>query len=114
MPAASPAERLQKVLSQLGLGSRREAEGWIRAGRVTVNGKAAVLGMRAILEGDRNHARRDSSPPSSARSVALRRRRKLGPSLGPSAAALASSPVDVSSVATLDSSSLSAAATAMG
>jgi 23S rRNA pseudouridine2605 synthase len=46
LPAASPAERLQKVLSQLGLGSRREAEGWIRAGRVTVNGKAAVLGMR--------------------------------------------------------------------
>jgi 23S rRNA pseudouridine2605 synthase len=46
LPAASPAERLQKVLSQLGLGSRREAEAWIRAGRVTVNGKAAVLGMR--------------------------------------------------------------------
>jgi 23S rRNA pseudouridine2605 synthase len=46
MPAVSPAERLQKVLSQLGLGSRREAEGWIRAGRVTVNGKPAVLGMR--------------------------------------------------------------------
>ena len=46
MPAASPAERLQKVLSQLGLGSRREAEAWIRAGRVTVNGKPAVLGMR--------------------------------------------------------------------
>jgi 23S rRNA pseudouridine2605 synthase len=46
LPAAAPAERLQKVLSQLGLGSRREAEAWIRAGRVTVNGKAAVLGMR--------------------------------------------------------------------
>jgi 23S rRNA pseudouridine2605 synthase len=46
MPAVSAAERLQKVLSQLGLGSRREAEDWIRAGRVTVNGKAAVLGMR--------------------------------------------------------------------
>ena len=46
MPTAGPAERLQKVLSQLGLGSRREAEAWIRAGRVTVNGKAAVLGMR--------------------------------------------------------------------
>jgi 23S rRNA pseudouridine2605 synthase len=46
VPAASPAERLQKVLSQLGLGSRREAEAWISAGRVTVNGKAAVLGMR--------------------------------------------------------------------
>jgi 23S rRNA pseudouridine2605 synthase len=50
MPAGSPAERLQKVLSQLGLGSRREAEGWIRAGRVTVNGKAAVLGMRVAAD----------------------------------------------------------------
>jgi len=50
LPAASPAERLQKVLSQLGLGSRREAEGWIRAGRVTVNGKAAVLGMRVASD----------------------------------------------------------------
>ena len=50
MPAVSPAERLQKVLSQLGLGSRREAEGWIRAGRVTVNGKAAVLGMRVAAD----------------------------------------------------------------
>jgi len=50
MPAVSPAERLQKVLSQLGLGSRREAEAWIRAGRVTVNGKAAVLGMRVSAD----------------------------------------------------------------
>ena len=50
MPAASPAERLQKVLSQLGLGSRRQAEAWIRAGRVTVNGKAAVLGIPDTVE----------------------------------------------------------------
>jgi 23S rRNA pseudouridine2605 synthase len=42
----SAPERLQKVLSQLGLGSRREAESWIRAGRITVNGRAAALGMR--------------------------------------------------------------------
>ncbi len=39
-------ERLQKVLSRAGLASRREAEDWIRAGRVTINGEPAVLGVR--------------------------------------------------------------------
>jgi 23S rRNA pseudouridine2605 synthase len=33
-----PAERLQKVLAGRGLASRREAESWIAAGRVRVNG----------------------------------------------------------------------------
>ena len=46
MARAPAGERLQKVLSHLGLGSRREAEQWIRAGRVSVNGRAAVLGER--------------------------------------------------------------------
>ena len=39
-------EKLQKVLARTGLGSRREMERWIEAGRVAVNGKVASLGDR--------------------------------------------------------------------
>ena len=39
-------ERLQKVLSRAGVGSRREVEDWIRAGRISVNDEPAVLGVR--------------------------------------------------------------------
>ena len=38
------AERVQKVLARVGGGSRREIENWIRQGRVSINGSAAVLG----------------------------------------------------------------------
>lgn len=40
-------ERLQKLLSRAGLASRRTAETWIAAGRVTVNGVVASIGDRA-------------------------------------------------------------------
>ena len=45
-------ERLQKILSGRGLCSRREAEKWIEAGRVTVNGLPAELGAAADPEQD--------------------------------------------------------------
>lgn len=44
-------EKLQKVLAQAGFGSRRMMEEWIAAGRVSVNGEPATLGMR-VKEGD--------------------------------------------------------------
>src|SRR5580765_1528740 len=51
MPGHSALERAQKVLSGLGLASRREAEAWIRAGRLTINGRTAALGDR-VAHGD--------------------------------------------------------------
>ena len=40
-------ERLQKILSRAGFGSRRTCEELIAKGRVTVNGQIATLGMKA-------------------------------------------------------------------
>ena len=47
------AERLQKILSAHGIASRRAAETLILQGRVTVNGRIAVLGQTADAEQDR-------------------------------------------------------------
>lgn len=53
-------ERLQKLLSAAGVCSRRTAEGYITAGRVSVNGAAAKLGDRA--DPDRDDIRLDGAP----------------------------------------------------
>jgi 23S rRNA pseudouridine2605 synthase len=51
------------VLARAGLASRREAEAWIRAGRLTINGAIATLGARVApgdelrLDGRAVHAR---------------------------------------------------------
>ncbi len=45
-------ERLQKILSQSGLCSRRQAEEYLKAGRIAVNGAVAGLGDKADPEKD--------------------------------------------------------------
>ncbi|HRL77529.1 MAG TPA: pseudouridine synthase, partial [Candidatus Accumulibacter phosphatis] len=50
-PAGKP-ERLHKLLANSGLGSRREMEELIAAGRVTVNGEPAQIGQ-SVSPGDR-------------------------------------------------------------
>lgn len=69
-PASKPGGavpiRIQKVLADAGLGSRRQIEGWIEAGRIEINGQVAKLGDR-IAPGDRVRLdRRDLrlAPPS--------------------------------------------------
>ncbi|WP_114799923.1 23S rRNA pseudouridine(2605) synthase RluB [Moraxella canis] len=42
-------EKLQKLLARMGLGSRRGLEEVIKAGRISINGKVATLGDRAVL-----------------------------------------------------------------
>jgi 23S rRNA pseudouridine2605 synthase len=67
-------EKLQKVLARAGYGSRRELEGWIEAGRVSVNGRTATLGDR-VTETD--VLRVDGHPVSERRRTARKRPRVL-------------------------------------
>lgn len=59
-------EKLQKILAARGMGSRREIERWIEAGRVSVNGKPAKLGDRAKttdrIEVDKKNVELKSQP----------------------------------------------------
>lgn len=44
------SEKIQKVLANAGLASRRQIETWITEGRIIVNGKTAKLGDRITLD----------------------------------------------------------------
>ncbi len=57
-------ERLQKILSRAGLGSRRACEELITAGRVIVNGEFATLGVKADPQKD--HIEVDGRPIESS------------------------------------------------
>ncbi len=46
-------ERLQKIVAQWGLASRRKAEKWIQEGRIVVNGAVAHLGQQVDPDCDR-------------------------------------------------------------
>lgn len=40
------SEKIQKILANAGVGSRRQIESWIQEGRITVNGRPATIGDR--------------------------------------------------------------------
>jgi 23S rRNA pseudouridine2605 synthase len=50
---ATAGERIAKVIARAGLASRREAEAWIAAGRVAVNGEVIASPARNVSAADR-------------------------------------------------------------
>ena len=61
-------ERLQKIMAQAGLGSRRACETIITAGHVTVNGQKAILGQKA--DPDKDHILLDGQPLKAEQALA--------------------------------------------
>jgi len=52
-PSPPPGERIAKVIARAGLASRREAEAWIAAGRVSVNGVSISSPALNVTPSDR-------------------------------------------------------------
>lgn len=67
-------DRVAKVIARAGLASRREAESWIAAGRVAVNGK--VLDGPAVVVGPRDRVTVDGKPLPEAEATRLWRYHK--------------------------------------
>lgn len=51
-PAPQPGERLAKVIARAGVCSRRDAETWITAGRISVNGSVVKTPAFNVIEAD--------------------------------------------------------------
>ena len=68
-------ERIHKLLSTAGVGSRRQIETWIREGRIQVNGKPATIGDRVSpndrISLDNKPVKLQSTLPTSIRIIAL-------------------------------------------
>lgn len=52
MSSSTNGIRVQKIIADAGLASRRQAEQWIEMGEVTINGKVAQLGDKAVAGTD--------------------------------------------------------------
>ncbi|MCY3812221.1 MAG: pseudouridine synthase [Gammaproteobacteria bacterium] len=72
------SEKLQKVLADRGLGSRRAMEKWIAAGRVGINGRAAKLGDRVEPEDEVSVDGRKLERPPATRTRVLVLNKRAG------------------------------------
>jgi pseudouridine synthase len=61
MPVPRPLKTLDRVLSKAGVGSRVEAAQWVRAGRVTINGRV-VRDPDRWIDMERDRVRLDGQP----------------------------------------------------
>lgn len=82
MSSPPAGERIQKLLSSWGLGSRRGIEDWLRAGRIRVNGRVCGLGDRAstadLIELDGQRVEPPVATPATSAPVVLLYHKPVG------------------------------------